>query len=312
MFKIAKTISVKKKTASEKFNLCELLNIKRKSLCNIMKKTWEIFKFGVLVYVGVYIGLSSFFYVFQPNILFQPNPRIETTPQDIGLKYEDISFNTSDEITLKGWYVPANSSRGVVLLCHGNAGNIGNRLEILNLLHRLRLSTFIFDYRGYGQSEGVISEKGTYLDAEAAWNYLTEQRNISQKEIVIFGRSLGGAIAADLAKDKTPKVLIIDSTFTSFQELAADKSYEIFFPIPVALLSRFEYNTIEDIKRASCPVLIVHSKDDETIPYSHGCKLFKWANEPKEFLKISGTHNEGFLTSKGYEVGLAAFIDQYL
>ncbi len=196
----------------------------------------------------------------------------------------------------------------MILFCHGNGGNISHRLDSIQLFHRLGLSTFIFDYRGYGLSEGSPAEKGTYLDAEAAWNYLIRQRKVEPKKIIVFGRSLGGAVAAWLAQGHTPRMLIIESTFTSVKDLAG-KFYPYF---PVRLLSRFNYNVIEYLQKVNCPLLIIHSRDDEIVPFSHGQRLFMSAKEPKEFLDIMGTHNEGFILSgKHYETGLDSFISQY-
>lgn len=195
--------------------------------------------------------------------------------------------------------------RGVVLFCHGNAGNISHRLDSIRIFHHLRLSTFIFDYRGYGTSEGKPSEKGTYLDAEAAWHYLIEKLHVPSTRVILFGRSLGCAIATRLAQDHTPKALIIESTFTSIPDIAAD----IYPFLPVRLLARFDYNAMEYIKRVNCPVLIIHSRNDDIIPFRHGRQLFEAASKPREFLEITGTHNDGFMASgKSYEEGLDLFL----
>lgn len=177
------------------------------------------------------------------------------------------------------------------------------------MFHRLRLDIFIFDYRGYGQSEGKPAEQGTYKDAEAAWRYLIEERQMNPNEVVVFGRSLGGAVASWLAQSYTPGALILESTFTSLRDIAAT----LYPYLPVRLLLRFEYDTAKYLGRVNCPVLIVHSRDDEIMPFSHGQRLFEMAKEPKTFLQITGTHNEGFITSgKRYEQGLNAFISEYL
>jgi len=177
----------------------------------------------------------------------------------------------------------------------------------LQIFNKLGLSTFIFDYRGYGKSAGKPTEKGTYLDAEAAWNYLINEKQIKPEDIVIFGRSLGGSVASWLAKEKSPEALILESAFTSIPDIAGEL-YPIF---PVHLLSRFSYSTLKYIREVKCPVLIVHSKEDELIPFKHGRRLFDSANEPKEFLEIAGGHNDGFvLSGKLYEDGIADFIDR--
>jgi len=197
----------------------------------------------------------------------------------------------------------------MVLFCHGNAGNISHRLESIEIFHRLGLNIFIFDYRGYGQSEGKPTEQGTYEDASVAWRYLTQQRQVNPNEIIVFGRSLGGAVASWLAQSHSPGALILESTFTSLADIAAS----LYPYLPVRLLLRFKYNTAEYLGKVNCPVLIVHSRDDEIMPFSHGCRLFEMASEPKKFLEISGTHNEGFIISgKDYEKGLNAFILEHI
>jgi fermentation-respiration switch protein FrsA (DUF1100 family) len=261
------------------------------------------------VFVGSYIGLVTILMVFQSHFIYFPEREITVTPAEIGLSYEAVCFETADGVKLSGWFVPAERSRGVILFCHGNAGNISHRLESVQVFYRLGLSTFIFDYRGYGQSEGKLTEQGTYLDAEAAWRYLVQKQQVDPTEIIIFGRSLGGAIAAWLARDHPPKALIIESTFTSVRDIGA----ELYPYLPVRLLSRFDYNAMDYLRQVNCPVLIVHSRDDEIIPFSHGRRLFETANEPKEILEITGTHNEGFMTSaKRYEDGLDSFISAHV
>jgi hypothetical protein len=171
------------------------------------------------------------------------------------------------------------------------------------------LSVFIVDYRGYGQSEGRPTEQGTYLDADAAWRYLVEERQVPPSEIVLFGRSLGGAVASWLAQNYTPRALILESTFTSIADVGA-ASYPF---LPVRLLSRLQYNTLKRMPDIDCPVLIVHSPEDRLIPYAHGRRLFEAAQEPKEFLTIKGGHNDGFIISaQAYEAKLEEFIRAYV
>ena len=263
----------------------------------------------VTVLAGAYIGLAVLLMVFQSRFIYFPERAIYANPDEIGLSYEAVSFEASDEVGLVGWFVPAEQSRGVVLFCHGNAGNISHRLESIQAFNRLGLDTFIFDYRGYGRSEGRTTERGTYRDAEAAWRYLVEGRQVDPSQMVIFGRSLGGTIAAWLVQERPPKALILESTFTSVPDMAA----QLYPYLPVRLMSRFNYSAIDYVRRVDCPVLIVHSRDDEMIPFSHGQKLFDAANEPKQFLEIRGTHNEGFIVSaQRYQDGLDSFISEHL
>lgn len=275
----------------------------------VLQKIYYIFWLVVLVSVGVYIVFVAILVIFQSKFIYFPYREIAMTPADIGLSYENVYFETADGVKLCGWFIPAERPGEVILFCHGNAGNISHRLESIQLFYHLGLSTFIFDYRGYGRSEGKLTEQGTYLDAEAAWRYLVQKQRIAPNKIIIFGRSLGGSIAAWLAQDYMPKALIIESAFTSVQDIAADL-YPCF---PVKLLARFDYETLNYLRQVNCPVLIVHSRDDEIIPFSHGRRLFEIANEPKEFLELRGTHNEGFSqTAKRYEDGLNSFISKYV
>lgn len=266
----------------------------------------------LLYAAGLYGALLLLLFVFQPRLLYYPNlptREITATPEDIGLSYEPVAIVTEDRIKLDGWFIPAQDARGVLLFLHGNAGNISHRLDSLKIFNDLRLSVFIFDYRGYGRSDGEPSEQGTYRDAEAAWRYLTEQWHVPPHDIVFFGRSLGAAVAAQLASRRAPKALILESAFTSVPDLAA----EIYPFLPVRWLARFRYNTKEYLKSIDCPVLIVHGRDDEIIPYAHGKRLFAAAREPKRFLEIRGGHNEGFLLSgQHYVKGLDAFLTTHL
>jgi len=263
----------------------------------------------VIVITVAYIIFVGFLFIFQSHYIYYPEPVLSADPGNIGLYFESVSFETMDRVKLSGWFVPSESARGVILFCHGNAGNISHRLESIQIFHRLGLDVFIFDYRGYGQSEGKPTEHGTYKDAEAAWRYLVEERQVHPKEIIVFGRSLGGAVASWLAQSHTPGALILESTFTSLPDIAAT----LYPYLPVKLLLRFKYNTAEYLGGLNCPVLIIHSRDDEIMRFSHGRRLFEIAKEPKKFLEITGTHNAGFITSgKRYEEGLDAFIWEYI
>lgn len=257
---------------------------------------------------AVYMLLCAYLFFMQSRMLYYPNlpsRKLRTTPAAIGLDYEPVTLTADDRVRLHGWFVPAEKQRAVLLFFHGNAGNISHRLDSLRIFHELGLSVLIFDYRGYGQSEGRPSEQGTYLDAEAAWRHLTVDRGIHPGNIVLFGRSLGGAVAAHQAAMDTPAGLILESVFTSVPDLAA--SYYRF--IPVRLLSRFRYDTLAAVRMASCPVLIIHSPNDDIISYENGQRLYEAAEEPKTFLAIRGSHNEGFLASGSlYMNGLDVFI----
>ncbi len=263
--------------------------------------------------VGIYFALMLLLYLRQSKHLYKPTHEIETTPDRLGFEYDSIMFKTSDNITLNGWFIPQQpvpeyGAQRVVLFFHGNTGNISHCMETIEMYHRLGLGIFIFDYRGYGNSIGRITEQGTYHDAEAAWQYLVNTLDIPPDHIIVHGRSLGGAVASWLVSQYTPKAFIIESTFTS----AADIAAEHFPHMPARLLTRYHYNTLENIENVECPVLVVCSREDNITPIHHAIKLFDAAREPKEFLEIEGNHYDGFLTTgQQYIDSLDAFISKY-
>lgn len=273
-----------------------------------MKTLLSLAVFLMLGY-GILLGLV---YFLQARLVYFPDIGAGfagSTPSDIGLEYEDVNFNTSDGLQLHGWYVSEESGRGVVLFFHGNAGDISHRLDSIAFFHGLGYSVFIVDYRGYGRSEGAPDEQGTYRDAEAAWRYLVEERAIDSGKIVIFGRSLGASIAAWLASRTHAAALIIESAFTSAPDLGAHH----YWFLPVRTLARIHYDTRSYIQDVSAPTLVVHSTDDEIIPFAHGKELFAHANEPKAFVELQGGHNDGFFVSRAiYAEALGEFLGTYV
>ena len=255
-----------------------------------------------------YGGFGLILYLMQARLLYQPVREVAYTPRELGLDFERVSFSSGDGLRLSGWYIPAPletrreksltgpagvDSAFTVLFCHGNGGNIAHRLDSLNIFHNLGLNCFIFNWRGYGDSEGRPGEEGTYLDARAAYNWLVEEKKVSPDDIIIFGRSLGGSIAAKLAGQVEARALIIESSFTSYVEMGRK-----FYPyMLVRWFARFNYSTIDYIRGVHCPVMIIHSRADEIVPFEFGVKLYEAANEPKEFIEIFGGHNDGFLVS---------------
>jgi uncharacterized protein len=266
---------------------------------------WSIVRIVVLVYVGLLVLL----FLFQSRLVYFPSRDVSMTPRTFGMAFEDVTLETEDGVKIHGWYVPADDAKGTVLFFHGNGGNISHRLPTLQTFREMGLNTLIVDYRGYGRSEGSPSEKGTYRDAEAAWKWLTETKKVPPDKLVIFGRSLGGAVASHLALQHPPAGLVLESSFTSIPDMGA----RLYWYLPIRLLSRFQYNTRKNVAAVHCPVLIVHSPDDEIVPFDNGRSLFDAANEPKQFLEITGGHNEGFLESgERYEKPLGAFLHECL
>ena len=267
-----------------------------------MSVWWSV----ILVILITYSILGWSLYFMQPAFLYSPVKDVSYSPGDIGLPYEKVSFVTADELKLAAWFIPAKNAEFTVLFCHGNGGNMMHRLDTINILNELGLNCFIFDYRGYGSSEGKPSEKGTYLDAESAWNWLRQTQKIDPDKIILFGRSLGGSIAANLADNVNARGLIIESAFTSYVDIGKK-----FYPyMPVRLFAAFSYNTIDYIDQVTCPVMIIHSRGDEVIPFEFGLQLYDAASEPKQFMEIFGSHNDGFLSSgEIYKQGWTQWLD---
>lgn len=257
--------------------------------------------------IAGYALLVVLVYARQGKMLYYPEKEIFATPKDIGLEFEEVTIRTKDDIEISAWFIPSKDERAVVLFCHGNAGNISHRLDSIRIFNKLGLSVLIFDYRGYGKSKGSPTEEGTYLDAEAAWDYLVNKKGYSPDKIVLFGLSLGGAVAVETALRVKAGAIIIESGFTSLPALGSK-----FFPyLPVRLISRYKYANIDKVNKISLPKLFVHSPQDEIIPFEHGKALFEKALEPKEFLRITGGHNDGFLlTGRPYVEGLERFISK--
>jgi fermentation-respiration switch protein FrsA (DUF1100 family) len=256
---------------------------------------------------SIYVVLALLLYLFQGKMVFLsnlPGRALVASPADVGLDYEDVALTSSDNERLHGWYVPAADSRGVLLFFHGNAGNISHRLDSIKIFHELGLEVLIIDYRGYGQSTGKTTEQGTYLDAQAAWDYLVNTRGIPARRIIIFGRSLGGAIGAWLGVQNTPAAVIIESGFSS----GVDMAQRLYPFLPSRLLTRLQYPVVDYAARLNCPVLVIHSRHDEIIPFTMGQAIYAAVTQDKEFLEIRGDHNYGFLISqKEYVTGINDF-----
>lgn len=269
----------------------------------------------VLSLAIIYALVVALMWAFQERLLYLPNAGREhvATPADRGLAWEAVTLTTEDDVALDAWWVPAPEPRGSLLFFHGNAGNISHRLESIAQFHRLGLSVLIVDYRGYGRSEGRPSEAGTALDARAAWQWLRDAGNETD-EIVVFGRSLGAAVAAALAaslaeQQTAPAAVILESPFSSVPALAQD-----LYPfLPVRWLARIDYPVKTYVTQISAPLLVIHSHDDEIIPFAQGEAVYRAAQQPKQLLEIQGGHNTGFLDSEpAYSEGIDAFLRAYV
>lgn len=260
--------------------------------------------------IVAYLAIVFLVFVAQAQLIYFPKTERElaVTPEQVGLAYESVDIITSDDETIHGWFVPVADAKGTMLFFHGNGGNISHRVDYMPMFQLLGYNLFIIDYRGYGQSSGSPSEAGTYLDAQAAWRYLTEVKNIAPSQIVLYGESLGGPIAAWLAEREKPGLLVLASTFTSVPDLA-----ETIYPyLPVRLIARYSYNTLESLASITAPVLVAHSPQDEIVPFEHGQRLFQAASAPKQFLTLEGGHNTGFIfTREEWIAALNEFLDTH-
>ncbi|MCP4546304.1 MAG: alpha/beta hydrolase [bacterium] len=242
----------------------------------------------------VYIAICFLVYLNQARLVYYPERELTASPAEVGLLYEDVTLITEDGLKLHAWFVPASAPRGTVLFCHGNAGNLSHRTGFVRFLHELGLSVLIFDYRGFGRSEGEPDEAGTYADALAAWRHLVVDRGIGEDRLLIFGRSMGAAVAIELATRVRPAALVIESAFTS----TADMGTKVYPWLPVRWLTRIRYDSISRIARIEAPKLFVHSHEDELVPFMMGRELYGQASPPKSFLEIHGGHDDGWIVSR--------------
>ena len=255
-----------------------------------MLKRFVIYSVLIILFIMILLKFIEKGLIFHPD---KGNDSI--TPDAYGIEYDDVTFRTEDGLNLHGWFVPGKKSSPdedlhTLLWFHGNAGNINHRLGNIKMLHeRVPVNVFIIDYRQYGRSEGKISEKGTYIDAGAALAHLHSRKEINQEKIIFFGRSLGSAVAVELALKEKCRALILETPFTSILEMGK-KLYPF---LPVSLLLKTKYDSLSKIRNIKVPILIMHGDNDDLVPFEHGKRLYDMANEPKEFYTIPGAgHND--------------------
>ncbi|VAW78183.1 Hydrolase, alpha/beta fold family [hydrothermal vent metagenome] len=219
--------------------------------------------FIIFIVLGLLL-LNIWMYFQQPKMTFYPSRELDQTPANWGLDYEDVTLNTADKVQLHGWFIPSPQSQQVLLFFHGNGGNISHRRDSIEIFHRLGLNVFIIDYRGYGKSEGTPGEQGLYQDASGV----------------------------------QARGLILESTLSSTKDFAR----EVFPVLSRLVVTRYDFNTAEYIRHVNYPVLVLHSPEDDIMPFHLGEKVFRSAHEPKRFVRLRGGHNDGFLQSQpGYE-----------
>lgn len=270
--------------------------------------------FGLLL-IFVWLALRRL----EQSSLYYPDHHIYALPTQAGLPYEAVDLLTSDNVRIHGWWIPAYQSEEArrlggqevmtVLFCHGNGGNISHRLDKAVRLHRLGVNQFYFDYRGYGESASVPpSEKGTYRDAAAAYLYLTQMRGIDPKRVILYGESLGGAVAVETVLHHPAAGLVLESAFTSTMAMAS----RIFPWLPTRLIIHNRYDNLRKLPMITIPVLVLHSPKDEVVPFSMGQQNYAAIVAPKRFVELHGGHNEGYAEAGSvYTDAIRAFVKSF-
>ncbi|HNW90734.1 MAG TPA: alpha/beta hydrolase [Bacteroidales bacterium] len=241
----------------------------------------------------LYLLVCVFVYLFQKHIVFNPQKGATPPPEDLNIK--ELWITTEDGQKLHSWWMPADSAKYTVLFFHGNAGNISRGEKRMRLFREMGCNALAVDYRGYGISSGKIEkEEDIYTDSRAAWDYLIRELGISDENIIIWGWSMGGAVAVDLAQHKKCHALVMESTFFSLYDMAG-KFYRL---LPMKWLMRLDFTSGEKLANIGVPVLFSHSKTDETVPYIHGVRLYEKFYGTKKFIEITGDHNHGIFDSQ--------------
>ena len=270
------------------------------------KKALTFIAFLLIGYLFI-VGLIA---LMQNQMIFQPSPELWDTPDRLSLEWSEHRVKTSDGVMLHGWMIGDPSENPVVVYSHGNAGNISGRIDIAGDIARQGAAVFLYDYRGYGKSEGAPTEKGIYLDGQAVVRYLRDEQSVNVGNMIFFGRSLGGAVAARQAAEFDGAGLVLDSAFISGKEIATD-----IYPFIPGFLVSVDFPVDEDLRETNAKrIMILHAKDDRIVPFHHGRTLYAMAQEVLAgdnvtFVELQGGHNTGFLQSREiYSRSWSAFL----
>jgi uncharacterized protein len=264
--------------------------------------------FKIIFLIILLVILVWAFGTLERRSLYYPDKEMAATPAIDQLAFDDVFLKTSDGVRIHGWFVPGalkGKPGKTIVVFHGNAGNISHRLDKLLELRKLDVNVLLLDYRGYGKSEGLPSEQGTYRDGEAAYTYLTEERKIPPADLIFYGESLGSAVAVEMARRHPVGGLILESPFTS--TIAMGK---LVFPwLPVRWMVRYRYDNLSKIPELRLPILIMHSPQDEVVPFAMGQQLYAAAPQPKTFFELTGDHNGGYeRTGRRYVEAMSSFL----
>jgi len=260
-----------------------------------MKESWKkalkfiLRRWLLIAMLAFVIGMVMTPYKLERFFVYYPTRDLRYDPKAVGLEFQNVGLTTEDGVSLHGWFIPYKGAAGTVLVLHGNGGNIGDRVFWLKMLHDLGVNVFIIDYRGYGKSEGEPFEEGLYRDARAAYAWWDAERKGKSEKLILFGESLGGAVAVHLAAGVAPSGLILQSTFTSARDMA-----KTMFPIGLLQpLLNVRFDSADAITRIKCPKLFIHGESDKVVPFALGKKLFEITPEPKYFFAVPGAdHND--------------------
>ncbi len=271
-------------------------SLKRKIINNI--------KIVLITLLVVVLIIKTLVFLGEEKNLYIPNSIITLTPQNIGIKYEDLYFKTKDGQSLNGWFIPAKDARITILYFSGREGNLSDILPQVIFFNAMGVNVFDFDYRGFGNSSGKPNEKGLYEDGRAAYDYLMTRKDINKDKIIVYGKSLGGPVAADLCLNRKLAALILEGAFPSLRTYVGDMGGFL----PTEWLVSEKFDTLTKVKNIHIPKLIVHGMDDDVIPFPEGRLIFNKAALPKEFLPYDGGHDdEVFVTSDDYKNRLNKF-----
>jgi fermentation-respiration switch protein FrsA (DUF1100 family) len=266
---------------------------------------------------GAFAAAVVLMVVFEDSLIFFPTSYpdgewdVEAVAQGTECTVEDCFYAGEDGVRLHSWWcrrVAANPNEPVILFFHGNAGNLSHRAELMfDLASRVGSTVMVVGYRGYGRSEGRPSEDGLYADARAAWRFATVDRGVDPGRVVVFGKSLGGAVAVNLATETELAGLIVESSFTSIPDMAARH-----YPFVPKFVIRTRMESLAKIGSIGCPLLVIHSQNDEVVPYELGRNLYEAAVEPKTFYEVVGAgHNETWMVGgHRYFEAIARFVAQ--
>lgn len=267
---------------------------------------------GALAVAGVALAagaaLVGVFVFRQESLVFFPEKGVPVTPAAFGLVFEDVRLRAADGVDLGAWWIPARDPLGAVVLAHGNAGNIAHRIDKALLLRRFGLSILLFDYRGYGASDGSPTEEGTYRDMDAAVEHALTMRGLPAERLILWGESIGAAVAVESGTRHPCAGLVLESGFTSLPAMA-----KAVYPWAPGFLVRMRYDSLARLPAVKSPKLILHGPGDEIVPYRMGQALFRAAGEPKRFADLRGGHNDGgILASPEAQEVLREFLDEIL